>query len=159
LFEAIDLEDPNLIAVMEEARRLVPDDRPEAKQDLVVKSYYVLSVIHRGESSPRYQYWFDRGGHLELVGLKSFDTRGALIGDVTFSDYFPVGPVGPAGHTVQLPAETYIIRPYDRYALRLVMSPGTVELNRDIPATAFVVETPKEWGDSVRRVDLDRDGQ
>ena len=157
LFDAIDLEDPNIIAVMEEARRLVPDDRPEAKRgDMVVKSYYVLSVIRRGESSPRHQYWFDRGGHLELVGLKSFDTRGALIGDVTFSDYFLTGP---AGHTIQLPAETYITRPYDRYALRLVMSPETVELNRDLPEAAFFVETAKEWGDSVRRIDLDRNGQ
>jgi len=157
LFDTIHLEDPNVIAVMEEARRLDPDDRPGAKQgQMIVKSYYVLSVIRRGESSPRHQYWFDRTGNLELVGLKSFDTRGALIGDVTFSDYFLAGP---AGASIQLPTETHITRPYDRYALRLVMSSGTVELNRDIPETAFFVETPKEWGDSVRHVDLDRNGQ
>jgi len=157
LFDAIDLEDPDVIAVMEEARRLVQDDRPGAKQgQMVVKSYYVLSVIRLGESSPRHQYWFDRGGSLELVGLESFNSQGSLVGDVTFSDYFLTGS---AGLSVQLPTEIHIARPYDRYALRITMNSETVELNRDIPEAAFSIEAPKEWGDSMRRVDLDRNGQ
>ena len=160
LFDPIDTEDPDVIAVMEEARRLVQDDRPGVKKgQLVVKSYYVLSVIHRGEASPRHQYWFDRSRSLELVGLKSFSSQGALIGDVIFSDYFLAGPAGPAGLSKYLPAEIYITRPYDRYALRITMGSKTVELNRDIPEAAFSIEAPQEWGESVRRVDLDRNDQ
>jgi len=158
LFEPIDLDDPGVIAVMEEDRRLVPDDRPGAKQnEWIVKSYYVLSVIRAGESSPRHQYWFDRGARLELVGLKSFDSSGALIGDVIFADYFRTG-LPDSTSTVDLPAEIHITRPYDRYSLRIGMSAETVQLNRDIPETAFSIEAPPEWGDSVRRIDLDRKG-
>ena len=154
LFEPIHLDQPDVIAVMEEARRLVEDDRPEAKEGhLVIKSYYVLSVIQRGEPSPSRQFWFDRSRNLELTGLKTFDSRGSLIGDVSFSGYFPTEA---GGASLQIPAETYIIRPYDRYALRIVMRQQTVELNRSIPEAAFSIETPKEWGDSVRRVDLDQ---
>ena len=157
LFDAIDLANPSTIAVMEEARRLVQDDRPGAKQgQMVVKSYYVLSVIRRGEPSPRHQYRFDRSGSLELVGLESFDSRGSLVGDVTFSGYFLTGP---EGLSVELPTEIHITRPYDQYALRITMNSETVELNRDIPETAFSIEAPPEWGESVRRVDLDRNGQ
>lgn len=153
LFDAIDLADPNTVAVMEEARRLVQDDRPDAKQgQMVVKSYYVLSVIRRGEPSPRHQYRFDRSRGLELVGLQSFNSLGSLVGDVTFSGY---SLTGPAGLSMQLPAEIYIVRPYDQYALRITTNPETLDLNRDIPETAFSIEAPPEWSESVRRFDLD----
>ena len=152
LFDAINAQDPEIIAVMEEARRLVEDDSPGAKRgQMVVKSYYVLSVIHRGEASPRHQYWFDRSRRLELVGLKSFSREGLLLGDVTFSDYLPTAL------PVTLPSRIYIVRPYDRYALLITMNSQTMELNRDIPETAFTLDAPTEWSDSVRRVDLDRE--
>jgi hypothetical protein len=160
LFDVIDLADPNVIAVMEEARRLAQDDRPGAKQgQMVVKSYYVLSVIQRGESSPRYQYWFGRGGRLELVGLKTFDSEGSLIGDVTFSGYFLTRLAEQAEATLPLPARTHITRPYDQYTLQITINPETLELNRNIPEAAFSIEPPQEWGDSIHRVDLDRTGQ
>jgi len=152
LFDAINVQDPEIIAVMEEARRLVEDDSPGAKREqMVVKSYYVLSVIRRGETSPRHQYWFDRSRGLELVGLKSFSREGLLLGDVTFSDYLPTAL------PVTLPSRIYIVRPYDRYALLITMNSQTLELNRDIPETAFTLDAPTEWSDSVRRVDLDRE--
>jgi hypothetical protein len=149
LFEPIDLGDAQRIAVMEEARRLVEDDRPGAKKgQMAIKSYYVLSVIQRGEASPRYQYWFDRSRGLELVGQQTFSQDGSLLGDVTFSNYGPALPMN-------LPGQIHIVRPYDRYALRITMSPGTVILDRDVPESAFSIDVPPEWGNSVRQIDLD----
>ena len=156
LFEAIDTEDPETIAVMEETRRLEEDNTPGAKKEqMVIRSYYVLSVIRRGERSPRYRYWFDRSRGLELVGQRSYSRRGMLMGDVTFSKYQPAQ--GSAG--LSLPGETYIVRPYDRYALRITVKSGTLVLNQDIPETAFSIDAPPEWGGAVRRIDLDRTGQ
>ena len=154
LFDPIDLTDPNVIAVMEEARRLVQDDRPDAKEgQTLFKSFYVLSVIRRGETSPRHQYWFDRGRRLELVGLETFNSQGSLIGEVSYSHYLPTEL------PLNLATQIYIVRPYDRYALQITVSPETLELNREIPEAAFSIEAPQEWGESIRRVDLDRNGQ
>ncbi len=152
LFEPIDIEDPDTIAVVEEDRPLEEDDRPGAKKgQMVVRSYYVLSVIRRGESSPRYRYWFDRSRGLKLVRQRSYSRRGLLLGDVTFSKYQTT-----AG--LSLPRETYIVRPNERYALRITVKSGTLVLNRDIPETAFSIEAPPEWDDTVHRIDLDRGG-
>ena len=156
LFETIDTEDPDTIAIMEETRRLEEDTAPGSRKgQMVIRSYYVLSVIHRGERSPRYRYWFDRSRGLELVGQRSYSPRGLLRGDVTFSKYLPA----QASSGLSLPGETYIRRPYDRYALRITVKSGTLVLNREIPETAFSIEAPPEWGDAVRRIDLDRTRQ
>lgn len=155
LFEPIDIEDPNTIAVMEEDRPLEEDNSPGAKKgQTVIRSYYVLTVIRRGERSPRYRYWFDRTRGLELVGLRTYSRKGLLLGDVTFSDFQPA----QTNAELRLPGETYIVRPEDRYALRITMKSGTLVLNRDIPQTAFSIEAPPEWGDAVSRIDLDRTG-
>ena len=155
LFEPIDRQDPNTIVVMEEDRPLEEDDSPGAKKgQMVIRSYYVLSVIRRGASSPSYKYWFDRTRGLELVGLRTYSRKGLLQGDVTFSSYQPAATTTG----LRLPEETYIVRPEDRYALRITLKSGTLVLNRDIPMTAFSIEAPPEWGDSVRRIDLDRTG-
>ncbi len=155
LFEPIDTEDSDTIAVVEEDRLLEEDNSPGAKKgQLVIRSYYVLSVVRRGESSPRYRYWFDRSRGLELVGQRSYSRRGLLLGDVTFSNYQPAQT--SAG--LSFPGEIYIVRPNDRYALRVTVKTGTLVLNQDIPETAFSIQAPREWGDAVRRIDLDRAG-
>ena len=155
LFEPIDTEDSDMIAVAEEDRVLEEDNSPGAKRgQMVIRSYYVLSVIRRGESSPRYRYWFDRSRELELVGQRSYSRRGLLLGDVTFSNYQPA----QTSDGLSFPGETYIIRPNDRYALRVTLKTGTLVLNQDIPETAFSIQAPREWGDVVHQIDLDRAG-
>jgi hypothetical protein len=153
LFDAIDLDDPETIVLMKEARPLEDDDSPGAKNgQMVIRSYYVLTVTRRKETSPINEYWFDRSRGLELVGQKSYSPQGLLLGDVEFSDYLPAqSPLG-----LSLPSETYLVRPYDKYALRITVKSGTLILNREIPQTAFSIESPPEWGNSVRQIDLDR---
>jgi hypothetical protein len=153
LFDPIDVDDPDTIAVMEEHPQEEEDQRPGAKKGQKIRrSYYVLSVIHRGEASPRYKFWFDRTGPLDLVRKQLFGPNGLLVGDVKYSRYLPPEPVSGQ----RLPVETYIVRTYEEYALRITLNPDTVIVNRDIPQSAFSIEAPAEWGESLRRIDLDQ---
>jgi hypothetical protein len=153
LFPPIDTENPDTFTFMEEARPLEDDDRPGARDgQKVVRSYYVLTVFRRGEQAPRRKYWFDRTRNLALSRQQVFDSKGLLVGEITFSKYLP--PERTAGEPFA--SEIRIHRPYDAYSLRITLQPDSLVLNRDIPPQAFSLEPPPEWGDSIRRIDLDR---
>jgi hypothetical protein len=153
LFEPIDTADPNTLPFMEEARPLEDDDRPGAREgQKVVRSYYVLSVIRRGEQAPRRRYWFDRTRDLVLSRQQVYDSKGLLVGDITFSKY--LSPELAAGE--RFASEIQIHRPYDEYSLRITLQPDSLVVNRDIPSQAFSLEPPPEWGESIRHIDLDQ---
>jgi hypothetical protein len=153
LFEPIDTEDPDIFPYKAEARPLEDDDRPGAKKDQkVIRSYYVLTVAERGEQAPRRKYWFDRTRDMVMTRQQTFDDKGHLVGDVRFAKYLPPEP--KAG--LRFPSEIEINRPYEDYTLRITVKPDSVEVNREIPETAFTLEPPPEWGDTIRRVDLDK---
>ncbi len=153
LFPPIDTENPDTFTFMEEARPLEDDDRPGARDgQKVVRSYYVLTVFRRGEQAPRRKYWFDRTRNLALSRQQVFDSKGLLVGEITFSKYLP--PERTAGEPFA--SEIRIHRPYDAYSLRITLQPDSLVLNREIPPQAFSLEPPPEWGDSIRRIDLDR---
>lgn len=149
-FEEIKVGDPDTQTICEEARPV--EDDPTRKEKRIVRSYYVLSDIRRGEQAPRSKYWFDRTRDLRLTRRQVFDSKGLLVGDVTFSNYLPPDPV--AGE--RLPSQIWIQRPYDEYSLRMTLQSDSIVVNRDIPPQAFSLEPPSEWGSSVRRIDLDR---
>jgi hypothetical protein len=153
LFEFIDKENPDIFVFKDEARPLEDDDRPGAqKEQKVIRSYYVLTVAERGEEAPRRKYWFDRTRDMVLTRQQTFDESGHLVGDDRFANYLPAEPkVG-----LRLPSEIEINRPYENYTLRITVKPDSVEVNRAIPETAFTLEPPPEWGDTIRRVDLDK---
>jgi hypothetical protein len=149
LFESIDEEN----AHYHEERPLEDDDRPNAEKDQkVIRSYYVVSDTRRGELAPRWKYWFDRTRDMTLTRLQQFDSKGLLVGDITYSNYLPPEPATG----VRFPSEITIDRPYEDYALRISLKPDSIQLNREIPPTAFTLEPPPEWKDSLRRVDLDK---
>jgi hypothetical protein len=153
LFQPIDDENPNVFPWKEEERLLEDDDRPGAEEgQKVIRSYYVLTIAERGEKSPRRKYWFDRTRDMALTRLQTFDEEGHLVGDVRFAKYLPAEP--KAG--LRIPSEIVINRPYEDYTLRITVKPDSVEVNRDIPETAFTLEPPPEWSDTLRRVDLDK---
>ncbi|HEY7699832.1 MAG TPA: hypothetical protein VIE88_15525, partial [Vicinamibacteria bacterium] len=54
-----------------------------------------------------------------------------------------------------LPTRVRIERPYDDYALVVTVHPDGIQVNRDLPGTAFVLEVPPEWGENIRRINLD----
>ncbi len=153
LFPPIDTENPDVITVMDEARPLEDDDRRGAREDQkVVRSYYILTVIWRGEQAPRRKYWFDRTRDLALSRQQVYDSKGLLVGEINFSKYLPPEPT--TGE--RFASEIQIHRPYDEYSLRITLQPDSLVVNRDIPPQAFSLEPPPEWGDSIRRIDLDR---
>jgi hypothetical protein len=146
------LIDAGTEAFLHEEQVTGPDPRAGAKKDAEVrKSYYVLTAVHRGAGSPHAQFWFDRMGDVALVRQRVYDPRGYLVTDIRYDGFLPASAA--AGH--KLPARVRIERPYDDYALVVTVRPDGILVNRDLPENAFTLEVPPEWGESLRRIDLD----
>jgi hypothetical protein len=143
-------------AFVHEERVVERDLRPSARKNAQVrKSYYVLNVTRTDADSPHAQFWFDRMGTIALVRQRIFDAEGYIVSDIRYEGWLP-----PAGEVaVSLPARVRIERPNDDYALVVTVHPDGIEVNRELPETAFVLEVPSEWGDEVRRIDLDEKPQ
>lgn len=129
-----------------------PDVRRQAKKDArVMRGYYLLeefSTATPGEAKLVRRFWFDRVGDIRLARVQSYDEKGQLITDVSYSNEKALG----AGPTVSLPSRVEITRPQDQYKLSITyQDSASVELNRDYPPRAFVLEN--KWG--LPEVDLD----
>ena len=129
-----------------------PDVRPQAKKDArVMRGYYLLeefSTATAGEAKLMRRFWFDRVGAIRLARLQSYDEKGQLITDVSYANEKALG----AGPTASLPSRIEITRPQDQYKLSITyQDSASVELNRDYPPRAFVLEN--KWG--LPEVDLD----
>jgi len=127
------------------------DLRPEAKKGTrIIRGYYLLEELSTSGNEPRLlrRFWFDRVGAIRLARLQTFDERGLLVTDVSYYDEKPFGETGGA----TLPSRIEITRPHDRYKLIITyQSPAAVELNREYPPEAFVLEN--KW--QLPEVDLD----
>ena len=129
-----------------------PDIRPQAKKDArVMRGYYLLeefSTATAGEAKLMRRFWFDRVGGIRLARLQSYDEKAQLITDVSYANEKALG----AGPTASLPSRVEITRPQDQYKLSITyQDSASVELNRDYPPRAFVLEN--KWG--LPEVDLD----
>ena len=127
------------------------DTRRQAnKGDRVMRGYYFLEEFSQqsGDAKLVRRFWFDRVGGIRLARVQTFDDKGALITDVSYSNERAIGN----GATAVLPSRIEITRPQDQYKLNITYQDGaTVELNRDYPAKAFVLEN--RW--QLPEVDLD----
>ena len=116
----------------------------------VVRGYYLLDELQtQGEGSARLlrRFWFDRVNGVRFARLQSFDERGALITDVSYSDFQPVSERG-----ITLPTKISLTRPQDHYQISLTyQSPESVVLDREYPADVFVLENKN----NLPEVDLD----
>jgi len=152
LIAPIRTEEPHTVAFLSEERQIERDDRPGAKDDAsVIKSYYVVTVVRLGREAPQARYWFDRRDELLLVRQQSYDEVGSIVADIEYHDYLPVRE----DSELRFASRVRIDRPYDDYAITVNVKPDGITVNRDLPDRAFVVDAPEEWGDTVRRVDLD----
>ena len=129
-----------------------PDVRRQVKKDArVMRGYYLLeefSTATPGEAKLLRRFWFDRVGGIRLARVQSYDERGQLITDVSYSNEKSLG----AGPTASLPSRVEITRPQDQYKLSITyQDSASVELNRDYPPRAFMLEN--KWG--LPEVDLD----
>jgi hypothetical protein len=146
--------DPNgsLIYAQSEFFQEEPDSRRgAAKSSRVMRPYYVLdefSPASGGQAKLVRRLWFDRVSGIRLARIQSYDDSGALVTDVAYYNEKQLG----GGPTASLPSRIEITRPQDQYKLNITyQDAGSVEINRNIPSKAFVLEN--KWG--LPEVDLD----
>jgi len=127
------------------------DTRRQAKKDArIMRGYYLLEEFSTAGSDAKLlrRFWFDRVGDIRLARVQTYDDRGALITDVSYFNEKVLG----SNATASLPSRIEITRPQDQYKLSITYQDSTsVELNRDYPPRAFVLEN--KWG--LQEVDLD----
>jgi hypothetical protein len=127
------------------------DTRRQAKKgDRVMRGYYFLEEFSQpsGDAKLVRRFWFDRVGGIRLARVQTFDDKGALITDVSYSNEKAIGN----GATAVLPSRIEITRPQDQYKLNITYQDATsVELNREYGPKAFVLEN--KW--QLPEVDLD----
>jgi hypothetical protein len=139
-------------AILHEEQVTERDPRAGAKPDAQVrKSYYVLDAVREGAHSPHAQFWFDRMGDVTLARQRVYDAEGYLTTEVRYEGWLPPSAAGGTS----LPARVRIERPYDEYALVVTVRPDGIVVNRELPEGAFFLDVPPEWGETVRRIDLD----
>ena len=129
-----------------------PDVRRQAKKDArVMRGYYLLeefSTTIPGDAKLLRRFWFDRVSGIRLARVQTYDDKGQLITDVSYANEKALG----SGPTASLPSRVEITRPQDQYKLSIsYQDSASVELNRDYPPRAFVLEN--KWG--LPEVDLD----
>lgn len=129
-----------------------PDTRRQAKKGArVMRSYYLLEEFSQaagGRAQILRRFWFDRVSGIRLARVQSYDDRGLLVTDVA---YYNERQLGNAS-TASLPSRIEITRPQDQYKLNITyQDASSVELNREYPAKAFVLEN--KW--QLPEVDLD----
>jgi len=129
-----------------------PDTRPQAKSGAkVMRGYYFLEELSQpkdGAVQVLRRFWFDRVDKVRLARLQTFDLKGEIVTDVS---YFNEKPVGSAD-AVAMASRIELTRPKDQYKLSLTyQDPATVELNREYPPQAFVLQN--KW--QLPEVDLD----
>ena len=141
-----------LIYVQSEFFQEEGDTRRQAKKgDRVMRGYYLLEEFSQPQGSDSKlsrRFWFDRVSGIRLARVQTYDDKGALITDVSYSNEKAIG----SGTTASLPSRIEITRPQDQYKLNITYQDVTsVELNREYGPKAFVLEN--KW--QLPEVDLD----
>jgi hypothetical protein len=147
LIRPIDASAPGIMYARNE---FFQSEKDPASKKRVVRGYYFLDeLLYLGHGTARLlrRFWFNRVGGVHFSRLQTFDDRGTLITDVTYSDFKPVGERG-----VTLPTKISLTRPQDHYQLSLIyQSPESVVLDREYPLDVFVLENKN----NLPEVDLD----
>lgn len=147
LIRPIETQTPGMMYVRSE---FFQSEKDPTSKKRVVRGYYFLDELQTaadGTARLLRRFWFNRVNGVQFSRLQTFDERGALTTDVTYSDFKPVGEQG-----VTLPTKIGLTRPQDHYQLSLTyQSPESVVLDRDYPADVFVLENKT----NLTEVDLD----
>jgi len=145
--------DPNgsMIYVQSEFFNEEADSRPQAKKGArVMRGYYLLEEFSNagGETKLQRRLWFDRVNAIRLARVQTYNDKAELITDVSYFNEQILG----SNTTASLPSRIEMTRPQDQYKLSIsYQDSASVELNRDYPSKAFVLEN--KWG--LKELDLD----
>ncbi len=142
-----------LVPILEETRQIEEERSPGQKRRLVVRSYYVISLIEieGNRGWVRRKIWFDRTRGLLLARQEIFGEGGEIVSDIRYDNY----AVDARSH-VLVPITVRISRPYDRYSARIEIDQTTLVVNGEVTTTAFHLEKPPEWEEPVKVIDLDK---
>lgn len=147
MMRPIDPQVPNLVYVRSE---FFQSEKDPTSKKRVVRGYFLLDEVHTMDGSSRLlrRFWFNRVNTIQLARLQTFDEKGSLTTDVTYSDFKPFGAEG----RITLPGKIGLTRPQDHYQLSITyQSPESVILDREYPPEVFVLEN--KW--ELQEVDLD----
>ena len=145
--------EPNgsMIYVQSEFFNEEADTRPQAKKGArVMRGYYLLEEFSNagGETKLQRRLWFDRVNAIRLARVQTYNDKAELITDVSYFNEQILG----SNTTASLPSRIEMTRPQDQYKLSIsYQDSASVELNRDYPSKAFVLEN--KWG--LKELDLD----
>jgi len=145
--------DPNssMLYVQSEFFNEEADTRPQAKKGArVMRGYYLLEEFSNaaGETRLQRRLWFDRVNAIRLARVQTYNDKAELITDVSYFNEQILG----SNTTASLPSRIEMTRPQDQYKLSITyQDSASVELNRDYPSKAFVLEN--KWG--LKELDLD----
>jgi outer membrane lipoprotein-sorting protein len=115
--------------------------------------YYILTVLRGGYTTEiRRKIWFNRAD-LSVVRLETLGPKGALLSDVHYSDWQPVGEASVGTLAATFPRTIQIDRPHDNYVIHLQVT--KVTLNEDLPAERFQLAQPPH--SELVRVGEDKD--
>lgn len=144
--------DPNssMLYVQSEFFNEEADTRPGKKNNRVMRGYYLLEEFSNtgGETKLVRRLWFDRVNAIRLARVQTYNDKSELITDVSYYNEQVLG----SNTTASLPSRIEMTRPQDQYKLSIsYQDSASVELNRDYPSKAFVLEN--KWG--LKELDLD----
>ena len=126
--------DPHAAGVVYTRTEFFQSEKDPASKKRVVRGYYFLDEVQTGGDG--------------TARLQTFDEKGSLTTDVSYSDFKPFGSEG----AIVLPAKIGLTRPQDHYQITLTyQSPESVTIDRDYPPEAFILEN--KW--NLPEVDLD----
>jgi hypothetical protein len=139
----------------EEDKEVEPNPKPTRKTKMISRTYDVLYVLQREEGGRlhvRRKFWFDRTREgVPLVRQQTFENGDGRLGsDVTYEDFFQMPNTGLA-----LAKTIKISRPNDGYDIWLSLSQDSVDINPELPPTAFVLENREH----MKEMDLDKPGK
>src|SRR5262249_2506636 len=84
------------------------DTRAQAKKNgRVIRGYYLLEELtppQNGETKLMRRFWFDRVNKVHLARVQTYDDRGRIVTDVSYSNEKPIG----SGTTASLPSKIEI---------------------------------------------------
>lgn len=149
LVNPIDSHAPGVIYVKSE---FFESERDPAKPDKrVVRGYYLLDELKPGadnSASLLRRFWFDRVGGIRLARLQSFDEKGGLINDVTYSQATKFGSEG----NLQMPAKISLTRPQEHYKISVTyQTPEALTIDHEYPPEAFILTNKR----GLPEMDLD----
>ncbi|HXF42802.1 MAG TPA: hypothetical protein VNK26_03610 [Pyrinomonadaceae bacterium] len=134
---------------------LIEEDPSQSKKSplrSVVRGYYLLDEYEQDGNQLRItrRFWFDRVGGIRLARQQLFDRSGEIVSDIV---YGREGNLGDQPDYQRLPLEVLVIRPQDKYSLRITFqSPSAVTVGKNYPQTAF--ELQNTW--QLDEIDLDK---